>query len=540
MFAVADYQIVVHTLSDGAEVHVLLRPGEDPKVPALQVCRAADSFKRKDGEFSTSDMLQRLDRQHATVVADPDRIYTRRRREATLVSFDGLAEKAARVKRVPGYLAFWARFLYEVILPEYPGYTREYAAEVEAWKARTMPLVPPAPVDAEEVLVLMDEDRRDVMGWSTHSGDPWGNWVRYRAPVTDIALVSRFLPAHARLVVYLADWIAARGGPVMEPVWARQEGGRITLPGGTPVVRGVAPHESPREATQEVVEPARAVGADHLPMLVPFHDDQIEFLYDTRNGKEWAVLRRLCENMGVDYSSQLQRLKELVEEEGWPTVVQCTTVAADEARREMVVIDRRTLYMWLAQIDLKKVGKPEVAEKIRLYKCEVAAVIEAHFGGKGGPGLTVEAFRGIVKEVVLEVLTGHREQVEQRLLQFCEAISETYRQLAADVGELKDVASDAAQGAVELVRKVGERWMILRHWLEERGRRPRDGSNEQALGRQMINWARTTGKYQPRRASDVKGDVWSHPEWALDEFLPSVTVPDLKVKPQEPPLAEEA
>jgi hypothetical protein len=33
MFAVSDYQIDTHTLSNGVDVHVLLHPDEDPWVP---------------------------------------------------------------------------------------------------------------------------------------------------------------------------------------------------------------------------------------------------------------------------------------------------------------------------------------------------------------------------------------------------------------------------------------------------------------------------------------------------------------------------
>ncbi|VTR95082.1 Antirepressor N-terminal domain protein OS=Bifidobacterium longum subsp. longum 44B GN=HMPREF1312_2254 PE=4 SV=1: P22_AR_N [Gemmata massiliana] len=73
----------------------------------------------------------------------------------------------------------------------------------------------------------------------------------------------------------------------------------------------------------------------------------------------WTGLRRLCENIGLAFSAQLQKLKS----KSWATVSIFDTVAEDGQTRQMVMIDRRTLLMWLANIDEKKV-KESVREKV--------------------------------------------------------------------------------------------------------------------------------------------------------------------------------
>lgn len=63
---------------------------------------------------------------------------------------------------------------------------------------------------------------------------------------------------------------------------------------------------------------------------IPFHDQTILAQQDG-NGTVHVALKPLCDNMDIDYSSQLKRLKR----QEWATVVMMTTVGADGKNRDM-------------------------------------------------------------------------------------------------------------------------------------------------------------------------------------------------------------
>jgi len=105
---------------------------------------------------------------------------------------------------------------------------------------------------------------------------------------------------------------------------------------------------------------------------VPFHGDAIEAA--TKDGSWVASLRRMCENLDVDYWTQLRKLKE----KPWATVVIMPMVGADGKNREMAMIDRRTMTMWLANINPGKVRK-ELRAKIEAYQCEAADALDEYF-----------------------------------------------------------------------------------------------------------------------------------------------------------------
>lgn len=104
-----------------------------------------------------------------------------------------------------------------------------------------------------------------------------------------------------------------------------------------------------------------------------FHED----ILDTIPYKNtWAVsLRRICENLGVDYSGQLQKLKK----PRWATVEIISTVGADGKLRNMTIVDRKTLTMWLATLSPSHIPNPLVRQKVELYQEEVAEAIDAYF-----------------------------------------------------------------------------------------------------------------------------------------------------------------
>lgn len=87
-----------------------------------------------------------------------------------------------------------------------------------------------------------------------------------------------------------------------------------------------------------------------------------------------VALRPIVDYFGVDYSGQLQKLKG----KSWATMGKISTVADDGKTREMVGIDRRTLGMWLGNLDENRV-LPERVQDLRAYQAEAADALDAYF-----------------------------------------------------------------------------------------------------------------------------------------------------------------
>lgn len=107
---------------------------------------------------------------------------------------------------------------------------------------------------------------------------------------------------------------------------------------------------------------------------VNFHGDELECVRDERGVS--VSLRRVCENIGIDYSTQLAKLRG----KHWATVGLCPIVADDGKLREVVTISLDSLPMWLATIDAERVAD-HVRPKIVLYQMQAAKVLRDHFFG---------------------------------------------------------------------------------------------------------------------------------------------------------------
>ncbi|MDK8577242.1 phage antirepressor N-terminal domain-containing protein [Corynebacterium pseudodiphtheriticum] len=111
-------------------------------------------------------------------------------------------------------------------------------------------------------------------------------------------------------------------------------------------------------------------------VTIPFHGQTVQSI--EIDGKPYVAFKPMVENLGLGYGSQTQKLKG----KSWATVTNIVTVGADGKTREMTCIDLRTLTMWLATIDEKRVSK-EARPLVIAYQSEVADVIESYWT-KGG------------------------------------------------------------------------------------------------------------------------------------------------------------
>ncbi|MDV2420176.1 phage antirepressor N-terminal domain-containing protein [Corynebacterium tuberculostearicum] len=93
---------------------------------------------------------------------------------------------------------------------------------------------------------------------------------------------------------------------------------------------------------------------------------------------EWAAARHICDALGISWATQSRKLKD----KAWATVVNLNTVGADGKNRDMAMVDRRTLTMWLATINPAAVSDL-TRPTLEAYQLEAANALDSYFH-KGG------------------------------------------------------------------------------------------------------------------------------------------------------------
>jgi len=94
------------------------------------------------------------------------------------------------------------------------------------------------------------------------------------------------------------------------------------------------------------------------------------------NGEKRVAIKPICDALGVDFSGQLQRIKN--DEILGSTVEIISTVGGDKKAREMQTIPFMFVFGWLFRIDSRKV-KPEAKETVVKYQLECYKALYNHF-----------------------------------------------------------------------------------------------------------------------------------------------------------------
>jgi len=105
---------------------------------------------------------------------------------------------------------------------------------------------------------------------------------------------------------------------------------------------------------------------------VPFNGEHIDAVQD--GDTVWVGVRRCCENLGLAYQPQHEKLRKVP----WATITNIVTVADDGKPRPMTMLRADKLPQWLATINVNKV-RAEIREKLAAYQCEAADVLAAYF-----------------------------------------------------------------------------------------------------------------------------------------------------------------
>lgn len=111
------------------------------------------------------------------------------------------------------------------------------------------------------------------------------------------------------------------------------------------------------------------------------------------NGEPHVVFRPAVEAIGLDYSTQLRKLRE----RSWASRRDIPTTGADGKTYRMAAVDVRTFLMWLATVNENKVAD-EVRETLIAYQQETTTAVNAYWteGGVINPRATEEQIDSLI------------------------------------------------------------------------------------------------------------------------------------------------
>ena len=96
--------------------------------------------------------------------------------------------------------------------------------------------------------------------------------------------------------------------------------------------------------------------------VVPFHGDEIVTFES--DGSRWVAMRRIVENMGLNWAGQHAKL---LEQKSKFNCIDIHTVADDGKPREMLAMPVEKLPLWLASINPAKIKNDVVRVKVERY-----------------------------------------------------------------------------------------------------------------------------------------------------------------------------
>lgn len=118
------------------------------------------------------------------------------------------------------------------------------------------------------------------------------------------------------------------------------------------------------------------------------------------DGTEWAAARHICDSLGISWGTQSRKLKD----KAWATVFNLNTVGSDGKKRDMAMVDRRTLTMWLATINPAMVS--ELARPtLEAFQLEAANALDAYFhqGGVVNPRADEHQLNALMRQSQMQM-----------------------------------------------------------------------------------------------------------------------------------------
>jgi hypothetical protein len=108
---------------------------------------------------------------------------------------------------------------------------------------------------------------------------------------------------------------------------------------------------------------------------IDFHGDDIIAFEDEKTGKTYASIRRMCESLGIQFSTQRRKLaSDPCYEQGLRYVHMNTP----SGKQELLFLDKKYIPKWLGSISVPKV-KPEIRDKLLQYQLEIVEALDNYF-----------------------------------------------------------------------------------------------------------------------------------------------------------------
>lgn len=133
-----------------------------------------------------------------------------------------------------------------------------------------------------------------------------------------------------------------------------------------------------------------------IPVNVPGADPIMAVQQD---GKEWASVTHICHGLGIDAKSQRRKIHG----KPWACEVNLTLQVGGQAR-EVYMIDRRTLTMWLATIDARRVSE-DARDALLAYQNEASDALDKYFhdGGAINPRADEHQAAALIRQAQMQM-----------------------------------------------------------------------------------------------------------------------------------------
>ena len=191
------------------------------------------------------------------------------------------------------------------------------------------------------------------------------------------------------------------------------------------------------------------------------------------DGEIYTALKPICENIGIDFNGQKQRL----ERTPWATMCVMHTVAADGKNRDMTAISRKTLTMWLATIDTNRLGDEQARHNVTVYQQEAAEALDQYFNEGGAIRVSdADSDEDIMARAVLvaqKTIERKNQQLQAKDAQIKEL--EPKAQALDDFTNVEDrlLVRDAAKvlsnAGTPIKEKQLREWMADHNWIFKSG-----------------------------------------------------------------------
>lgn len=190
-------------------------------------------------------------------------------------------------------------------------------------------------------------------------------------------------------------------------------------------------------------------------------------------GEIYAALKPICENIGIAYNGQWERLKRTP----WANVRMIRTVGADGKQRDMVAISRKTLTMWLATIDTNRLSDEQARHNVTVYQKEAAEALDKYFNEGGAIRVSdADSDEDIMARAVLvaqKTIERKNQQLQAKDAQIREL--EPKAQALDDFTNVEDrlLVRDAAKvlsnAGTPIKEKQLREWMADHNWIFKSG-----------------------------------------------------------------------